>query len=528
VTTYADAQSADTPAPVSPRTIHAALRARLVSPMPTDRVTGWIASICVTLVAFGFRLYRLSLPAKEVFDEVHYRKDSHDIIRWGVERNAEGNGPGYVVHPPLGKWMLGVGQRLFDWDRSETYRKGLTGYHSAWSWRIASAVVGSLTILIMCRMARRLFRSTLLGCFAGMLMTLDGMHFVQSRVAMLDIMQLFWVMLAAACMLADRDQLRSRMASRLERRGDDPARYPGPRTGLRGWRVAAGVCIGCATGVKWNGAYLIVAFALLSFAWEVGARRTAGVPSPWRAALRQSAVPIVATLVILPVAVYIGTWAGWFITDDGWRRSCDPALMRPWSGMPKPKRCGPFWGLLQYHIEALKFHNSLTAKHAYESHTWGWLLLARPVSYYYTTPKPGYTRAILEVGTPAIWWPSIVALGATFWKWISARDWRAAYILTGFAAMYLPWFWNDMHSRTMFNFYALQSLPFLCLALTYGAGLVLGPAKASLERAFWGATAVGAYLLLVMVNFYYLYPILAAKIIPYTDWRHRIWFQSWI
>jgi dolichyl-phosphate-mannose--protein O-mannosyl transferase len=38
----------------------------------------------------------------------------------------------------------------------------------------------------------------------------------------------------------------------------------------------------------------------------------------------------------------------------------------------------------------------------------------------------------------------------------------------------------------------------------------------------------GAYLLAVLVNFAYLYPILAAKAIPYSSWLARMWFHSWI
>ncbi|MEP7055546.1 MAG: phospholipid carrier-dependent glycosyltransferase, partial [Actinomycetota bacterium] len=166
--------------------------------------------------------------------------------------------------------------------------------------------------------------------------------------------------------------------------------------------------------------------------------------------------------------------------------------------------------------------------HAYQSHTWGWLLLARPVSYFYSTPEPGYSSAVLAIGTPAIWWASIFALAAVFWQWISSRDWRAAYILAGFAATYLPWFWSDMHRRTMFLFYALPALPFMCLALAYCAGLAIGPRGASSERRLWGAAAAGAYLAVVLWNFYFMYPVLSAKIIPYGSWQLRMWFSSWV
>jgi dolichyl-phosphate-mannose-protein mannosyltransferase len=502
-----------------------AIRDRLVTPMPDDRLMGWVMPIVVTLIAAAMRLNRLSLPHSQVFDEVYYRKDSHDLYRYAIEKNADYHGPGWVVHPPLGKWMIGWGQRVFDWKNEEIYTKTLTGGHAAFSWRFPSALIGIATVLIVCRLGRRLFRSTMLGCLAGLLMSLDGLHFVQSRAIMLDIAILFWTVVAAACMLADRDMLRRRLADRITA----SAPYPGPRTGIRWWRIAAGISVGLACGVKWSGVYLIPVFVLLSLGWEIGARRVAGIPSPVRAALWRSTLPILGALVILPVIAYLSTWAGWFLTMDGWRRDCSLAHPGgPWSGMKHPEMCGPIKGLWQYHAETLKFHNGLSSPHKYQSHTWGWLLLARPVSYFYTSPKTGYSRAVLAIGTPAIWWASIFALGATFWKWISARDWRAAYILAGFAATYLPWFWSDMNRRTMFLFYALPALPFMCLALAYVAGLVIGPRTASTERRFWGACAVGAYVAVVLWNFYFMYPVLAGKIIPYSSWQLRMWFSSWV
>lgn len=38
----------------------------------------------------------------------------------------------------------------------------------------------------------------------------------------------------------------------------------------------------------------------------------------------------------------------------------------------------------------------------------------------------------------------------------------------------------------------------------------------------------GPYALLVILNFSCLYPVLAADVIPYVDWRARMWLPSWI
>ncbi|WP_336217223.1 phospholipid carrier-dependent glycosyltransferase, partial [Nonomuraea sp. LPB2021202275-12-8] len=104
--------------------------------------------------------------------------------------------------PPLGKWMIGAGEWLF----------GMTPF----GWRFAAAVVGTLSILILARVARRMTRSTLLGCFAGLLLALDGLHFVLSRTALLDIFLMFWVLAAFACLVVDRDLARERLVDWYE------------------------------------------------------------------------------------------------------------------------------------------------------------------------------------------------------------------------------------------------------------------------------------------------------------------------
>jgi dolichyl-phosphate-mannose-protein mannosyltransferase len=486
-------------------------------PIPGSRLTGWLGPLGVALFALFLRLHDLAVPAKAAFDEVYYSCDAQMLLRYGYEHaHLKDNvcvvdatvteSAGFVVHPPLGKWLIALGEWIYGYNPSG-------GARAAFGWRIAAVVFGALSVLVLCRLGRRLFRSTLLGCLAGLLLALDGLHFVQSRVAMLDMFLMFFVLAAAACAVTDRDWSRRRLQERL---GPDRS-FPGPGSGWRPWRLMTGVMLGCALGTKWSAVYYVAVLALVIFAWDVGARRAAGVPRPFRAALLREALPLALTLAVVPIAVYLLTWTGWFVTDGGWRRTC---------GTQWPTECGAIEGFWKYHKEIYDFHVGLSSDHPYASRPWGWLVLARPVLYVYETPKKGFSQAVLAVGTPAIWWASILALAGTAWGWVSRRDWRAAFVLVAFAAGYLPWFWPA--DRTEFFFYALPALPFLCLALAYCAGLAMGPPGATDGRRMGGAVAVGLYTLLVVVNFFYLYPVLAANKIPYGAWRSRMWFSSWI
>jgi dolichyl-phosphate-mannose--protein O-mannosyl transferase len=99
-------------------------------------------------------------------------------------------------------------------------------------------------------------------------------------------------------------------------------------------------------------------------------------------------------------------------------------------------------------------------------------------------------------------------------------------VLGGVAATYLPWFLYT--ERTIFYFYAVVMVPFLVLAVTLMLGAVLGPAGAPPRRRAWGAAVAGSVVVLVMLNFAWLYPILSAEPIPFADWHARMWFRSWI
>ena len=65
----------------------ALLRDRLITPMPTDRLWGWIGPLLVTALAGFLRFYRLSTPNAIIFDETYYAKDAWSILQHGVEWN---------------------------------------------------------------------------------------------------------------------------------------------------------------------------------------------------------------------------------------------------------------------------------------------------------------------------------------------------------------------------------------------------------------------------------------------------------
>jgi dolichyl-phosphate-mannose--protein O-mannosyl transferase len=310
----------------------------------------------------------------------------------------------------------------------------------------------------------------------------------------------------------------------------------GPGLGIHWWRVAAGFFLGCACASKQFGVWYIIGFAALAIAWDVGARRAAGIQRFWRSALLRDGKWLPISFGLVPLAVYLASWSGWFASSFGWDRKYAAA-----EGVHTPVLSG-LYSLYEYHVQMLQFGVGLHTHHPYESQPWDWLIITRPVAYYYqcyTIPASGLAHAcptgyrgpqwsqeVLAMGTPAIWWAAIPALIFCLLWWLLHRDWRAGAVVLAMATGWLTWF--PFVSRTKFYYYALEFEPFLILAIVLCIGLIIGTARGSVARRSIGAAVTGAYLLVVLLNFVYLYPILAGKVIPYASWLSRMWYHGWI
>lgn len=544
-------QEAATP-PADGGGVSAVVRRRLATVDGRMDPYSWLATGVVVAIAAILRFVGLSSPKGKIFDETYYAKDAYGLISRGVEWNYKDNVPSYVVHPPLGKWLIGIGEWAFGYQDADS--KVSVGGHlftaaPEFGWRFSAALIGTLSVLLLVRIGRRLFRSTVLGCAAGLLLALDGFHLVLSRAALLDIFLLFFVLAAFGALVLDRDARRRRWARALDD-GLDPSR-PGragrPSAGWRTWpwwRLAAGVLIGCACAVKWSALYFVPVFALFVVLWEVGLRRSVGVRRPWRDTLLDE-VPWLVLAGVLMVGTYLATWSGWLLSDDGYYRLATSSAY-PTGSLSDTPVIGPLVNLYEYHRAAYGFHAQLDDPHKYQSWPWQWLLLGRPVAFHWSGDgacgAPTCASEILLLGTPLLWWSFLPALVALVWLGIARRDWRAGAILLTVAAGLLPWFWFALDGRTMFSFYAAPALPFLVLAVVYVLGALIAPAEgdvgetkalvpgdAGYERRLVGSIAAGAYVLLVGLCFAYFYPIFVGKLIPYSDWLARMWLDGrWI
>ncbi|QIG41488.1 phospholipid carrier-dependent glycosyltransferase [Nocardioides anomalus] len=544
-----------------------------------DPVVSWAASLGVTLIALFLRLWKLGTPKVFEFDETYYAKDAWSLLHHGYaqgyvdganDKILDGTttglwtgDPSMVVHPEVGKWLIALGEWAFGMD--------------PFGWRIASAVVGSLMVLVMCRLVRRMTGSTALGLIGGALLSLDGLQFVLSRLALLDIFLAFFILLAVHCLVADRDWYRAKMARLVPEQIVDGGAY-GPVRGLlfRPWLLASGVCWGLAIGTKWTAVYPLAAFGVMVWLWSAGSRRSFGVRWATLRSVVVDGVPAFVHLVLVGVVVYTATWTGWLVhahdyertlsstqytqfikeqpckvvtQDDGTTETQEANLDNSGARWPTATEkdahgVGELWQSLRslwyYHQDVYTFHTHFLncSSHPYQSKPSGWLFLDRPVGVAAENGiKPGTQgcqapadstclRQVLLIGTPTIWWGGILALVYAVLMWVGGRDWRFGVAVVGTASTWLPWLQYD--TRPIFLFYAVAILPFVVLALTLTAGKLLGRSRAPSPRRTAGTVAVGVFLVFTVLNFAWFWPIFTNELLTRSEWLDRIWFHRWI
>jgi dolichyl-phosphate-mannose-protein mannosyltransferase len=504
-----------------------------------DKLTGWAWALAVTLLAGVLRFWDLGKPHSLVFDETYYVKDGWSLTErgyeadWGEDPNPSfeagddsslGTNPVYVVHPQVGKWLIGLGMRLTG------------GVESAFGWRFATALLGTLSVLLVARIARRMFGSTAWGTIAGLLLAVDGVAIVLSRTALLDPILMFFVLAAFGALLLDREQSRRRLAERtadLLAQGRDLGW--GPALGFRWWRLAAGVLLGLGLGTKWSALYFLAVFGLLTVAWDATARRTVGVRNWAGAAVVKDGLVAAVVMVGSAFAVYLASWWSWFTHAQAWGRNW--AAEHPGEGLqllPDSMR-----SFVDYHRQMWIFHNGLETEHTYSSNALGWIVQWRPTSFYWDAELAGLSgadaqaacgaehcaRAVLAIGNPVLWWSAAAAiLVALFWL-VRYRDWRAGAVLSGLLAGWVPWLFSD---RTIFGFYSIAFTPWVVLTLVYVLTLIVGPPTLPREARRGAIIGVGVFLGILVAVSVYFYPLWAGWTVPYDFWHQHMWLKTWV
>jgi len=445
------------------------------------RIRGWLATGVVGVIAALLRLIGLGHPKTLMFDEIYYVKDAYALWHLGYEANwakdsdsAFSSGvfsgmstqAAYVVHPQLGKWLIGAGMELF-------------GPSSSFGWRVMPAIAGIATVLLLTRLTMRLTRSPLLAGLAGLLLAVDGVALTESRIGLLDVFIGFFATLSLYFLVRDREWSRARLARKLV--GTRPGARA-PHAAIRPWLLATGVALGLTCSIKWSGIYLLAVVGVAVVVWDTLALRRVGARSWFLEGTVAQGVSDFLQTVPVAVAVYIGCWWSWFTHPGAYKRGWALEQIAMGQPVPFPSLPNIVNDFIAYHQQMYEFHVGLASPHTYQSKPYGWLLQTRPTSFFWEdkaqVPQTCWggdcIQAITSIGNIVIWWSAAVALVVIVIVGVKNRDWRAWVPLIGYLGLYVPWF--QYRDRTIFTFYTVAFVPcvvlVLVLALGMGAGLL--------------------------------------------------------
>jgi dolichyl-phosphate-mannose--protein O-mannosyl transferase len=137
-------------------------------------------------------------PPGKVFDEIYFARAGEEYLQnLRIYENT---------HPPLTKLLVTLSIALFGgmphghglggW----TLLNGVLGHmnngDNSYGWRFLDVVFGALVVMLLYAFAKRITGSTVFAAIAALLLTCDGMHFVQSRIATPEGFVVFFATLA--------------------------------------------------------------------------------------------------------------------------------------------------------------------------------------------------------------------------------------------------------------------------------------------------------------------------------------------
>jgi dolichyl-phosphate-mannose--protein O-mannosyl transferase len=310
-----------------------------------ERITPWQMALLLALVAELLFVVHLGQPAKLMFDETHYVPAARDVFGLAARANEE--------HPPFAKWLIGLSMAIFG--------------DTPVGWRALSTVAGVATMLAIYAVALRFFDDVRTAATAALLVLLNQMLFIQSRIGMLEVFAGAFLFGAVALLVWGQGR-------------------PGRR-----WLAAAGASLGLAAACKWSA---------LPYAAPLGLAVLWTRRDDWlRSALAFGGAAVAAYVATFIPAVFFAR---------------DPIKLDQ---------------LLAYQLRMFELQTRPLAEHTYQSTPWEWPLITRPIWYLYE-PVDGVQRGVLLLGNPAIMWGGLVALASCLWDGWRERQ-RPLLLLAG-------------------------------------------------------------------------------------------------
>ena len=509
-----------------------------------------IGMTAILVFSAALRFWGLGRFNTLVFDEVYYAKFANNYLTGTHFFNA---------HPPLSQYIIAIGMWLGSHlPIGQDNLNGLTGsLRSTWSYRWLNALTGSFIPLVVGALAYELNRRKSFALIAALFAATDGLFLVESRYALNNVYLVILGLLGQLFFLKALGQKQGRW-----------------------WNLAlSGIFFGASACIKWNGLwFLLGVYMIWAAAWVMqwlrsffktplllppGAdaaqkqkilSRPASL-TPSTEAKEQDSNPLTShsrlkgqdsRLIVTPLQ----NLTQLKVVHILWNFAIIPVLTYSLLWIPHLKM-NPEPGFWQAQHDILTFHEKIgdgPKVHPYCSHWYSWILMWRPVAYFYQTarntteqvpvypPLPSgaekYVYDVHAIGNPFLWWLSTAAIFLLLflliqrlvegigWKFTpTPYTWIALYLVLGWSANLLPW---AKVTRCIFIYHYMGSSVFSGLALAWLVDRWLYR-----DRTEYRSASV-TVILLILLAFIFWLPIYLGLPLPLHSYHLRMWFRSWI
>ncbi len=412
------------------------------------------------------------------FDEIYHGRTGYEFVH-GL--------PVYEwTHPPLGKVFIALGILIF----------GMCPF----GWRIAGTVFGIIMVPIIYMFAKRFFNKTWLAIVTCILFTFDFMHFVQTRIATIDVYVTFFIMLMYLFMY----------------KYTTMSFYDTPLKKTFVPLALSGVSFGFAIACKWTGLYagagLAIIFFLTLYQRYNEYLKAKKHPKEYKELIDAFTPNMLKTLgwcciffVAVPLVIYCLSYI--------------PYLNSTCTG-------GGGNSILENQRAMYVYHSStvLGSTHAYSSRWYEWIIMKRPIWYYSGTVSEGVKEGISAFGNPLVWWLGIPAFFYMLYTAITKKDKRALFLVIAYLSQLIPWI---PITRLTFIYHYFPCVPFIVMMLGYSIYLIYEEAKdKDKKKVIYGAFAYSALVIALFVMFY---PVLSGHPCSVDYANHFLkWFDSWV
>lgn len=444
----------------------------------------------IWLISLGLRFWNLGQFNTLVFDEVYFAKYANNYLI---------GKPFFDSHPPLSGYLIAIGIWIGSHvPASPEIFNNLTGsWRSTISYRWLNAFIGSFLPLILGAIAYQLTHRRSYSLIIAFLSVMDGLFLVESRYALNNIYLVSLGLLGQLFFLIFLNQKKLI------------------------YLTFSGIGLGLAASIKWNGLgfflgiYLIIFLIYLQQSLLYFSRKyffnefnLINNFAIFQTIQKIQPLLLIFNLFVIPLFTYSIVWLPYLILN-------------------------PQYGWWTVHQKMWSFHQSIgdsSAVHPYCSQWYSWLIMARPIAYFYETKETDLGTIIYDVhamGNPVLWW---LATGAilSFLFLIACGIFKninkyyfplCLFILINYFSNLLPWL---LVNRCTFLYHYMASYVFSWLAL----GWIIE--QCLMSRFVFNRRIGIIILLLIFMAFIYWLPIYLGLPLSQTGLMIRLFLPTWI